>query len=133
MEFYFAALLRQRPGDATFREGGTGGSMADLLPSLALAGLLWAAIVPPFCYLATSGLERRERLRLAFGVAGATVVWIGAVAAIAASALATGGREMMVAALMALMFLLFGVVALVRVRAGAANRSLMAQPHQARR
>jgi hypothetical protein len=107
--------------------------MADLLPSLALAGLLWAAIVPLISHRGTSGLKGRQRLRAALAVAGGTVVWIAAFGAIAASALMAGGREMMVVALMALMFLLFGVVAFVRTRAGAGSRSLLAQPHQARR
>jgi hypothetical protein len=107
--------------------------MADLLPSLVLAGLLWAAIVPLIAYRAASGLAPRERLRLALLVAGKTVLWLGAVGAIAASALIAGGMAAMVVALMALMFLIFGVFAFVRLRAGAGSRSVMGQPTQARR
>jgi hypothetical protein len=107
--------------------------MADLLPSLALAGLLWAAIVPMLSYRATSGLATGERLRLALVLAGKTLIWLGGIWAVAASALLAGGRAGMLVALMALMFLVFGVFAFVRLRAGAGNRSLMGQPNQARR
>jgi hypothetical protein len=107
--------------------------MADLLPSLVLAGLLWAAILPLIAYRAASGLAPRERLRLALLLAGKTVLWLGAVGAIATSALMAGGKVGMVVALMALMFLIFGVFAFVRLRAGAGSRALMGQPNQARR
>jgi hypothetical protein len=65
-------------------------------------------------------------------VAGKTVLWLGAVGAIAASALMAGGTAAMVVALMALMFLILGVFAFVRLRAGAGSRSVMGQPNQAR-
>jgi hypothetical protein len=96
--------------------------MADLLPSLALAGLLWAAIVPMLSYRASSGLATGERLRLALVLAGKTLLWLGGIWAVAVSALLAGGRAGMVVALMALMFLVFGVFAFVRLRAGAGNR-----------
>lgn len=107
--------------------------MADLLPSLALAGLLWAVIVPVLSYRATSGLAPSERRRLALVLAGKTLLWVAFVASVAASALMAGGRAGMVIALMALMFLIFGVFAFVRLRAGFGSRSLVGQPNQARR
>lgn len=109
--------------------------MADLLQSLVLAGLLWAAIVPLLSYRATeaSGLAPRERLRLALAASGKTLLWLGTVGAIAGSALVAGGREAMVVALMGLMFALLAVAAVVHARAASGSRTMVAQPNQIRR